>query len=381
MLLRVFLLLFSFSDFARSTDGDMSFETSLTILEDGRVATEQLEEAYQFSGLAAYFNNVQYYVVSESSIRELKESEDIELQNGDWLAIAGRFNVLLIRRSGAAFRFSEDSISAVNPETLNGDRSNVFLVTKPQLPTLSPELDQLRYVQLWRPLAHLARFSEYLIVFIQSNIATCWALSIFIFSVIVKILLLPVARLTKNSQDKANLLRAKLEPELAQIKRKYDGEEAHNKIMEAHRNLGISPFFSLKPMLITLVQLPILIVVFNALGEMPQFSGQSFLWIDDLASPDVVGFLPTSIPLLGDKLSLLPFLMSGLTFASIFLIDSRGLSDSAIRSQRINLGLMSVAFFILFYPFPSAMVLYWTVANFLQILAAGFRRVTPSRAS
>ena len=31
-----------------------------------------------------------------------------------------------------------------NPETVNGNSSNVFLVTKPQLPDLAPELDQLR---------------------------------------------------------------------------------------------------------------------------------------------------------------------------------------------------------------------------------------------
>ena len=165
-----------------------------------------------------------------------------------------------------------------------------------------------------------------MIVFIHSNIAASWALSIFIFSVIVKILLLPVARLTKNSQDKANLLRAKLDPELAQIKRDYDGEEAHNRIMAAHKSLGVTPFYGLKPMLVTLIQLPILIAVFNALGEMPQFSGQSFLWIDDLARPDVLGLLSTSVPLLGDMFSLLPFLMSGVTLASVFLMDNRGVS-------------------------------------------------------
>ena len=192
---------------------------------------------------------------------------------------------------------------------------------------------------------------------------------------IVKILLLPVARLTKNSQDKANLLRAKLDPELAQIKRDYDGEEAHNRIMAAHKSLGVTPFYGLKPMLVTLIQLPILIAVFNALGEMPQFSGQSFLWIDDLARPDVLGLLSTSVPLLGDKFSLLPFLMSGVTLASVFLMDNRGVPASAIRGQRLNLILMSIGFLILFYPFPSAMVLYWMFANFLQLAGLGLRNI------
>lgn len=378
MLVCLFLLLCSFSELAMPTDSDVSFEKSLPFLEDGRIATEQVEEAYQFSGLAAYFNNVQYYVMSESSIRQLEEAEDIELQDGEWLAIAGRFNILLIKQSGVSFSYAEGSIRILNPETFDDAGSNVFLVTKSQLPELAPELDELRYVHLWSGLAYLARFAEYLIVFIHSNIAASWALSIFIFSVIVKMLLLPVARLTKNAQDKANLLRAKLDPELAQIKREYDGEEAHNRIMKAHRNLGISPFFSLKPMLVTFIQLPILIAVFNALGEMPQFSGESFLWIDDLARPDIVGLLPASVPLLGDKFSLLPFLMSGVALASVFLMDNRGVSASAVRGQQINLALMSIGFLILFYPFPSAMVLYWMFANFLQLVGLGFRKIHPS---
>jgi YidC/Oxa1 family membrane protein insertase len=121
--------------------------------------------------------------------------------------------------------------------------------------------------------------------------------------------------------------------------------------------------------------LPILIAVFNALGEMPQFLGQPFLWIQDLAYPDVVGLLPFHIPLLGDKVSLLPVLMSGAALLSIFLMDKRVVPKSALRSQRINLVLMSIGFLILFYPFPSAMVLYWAFANLLQFLLLGLGRM------
>ena len=89
------------------------------------------------------------------------------------------------------------------------------------------------------------------------------------------------------------------------------------KIMEAHKNLGVSPFFSLRPMLVTLIQFPILIATFNALGEMPQFQGVSFLWIEDLAYPDSLASLPTRLAIFGSEVSLLPFVMSALTLASM----------------------------------------------------------------
>jgi len=35
--------------------------------------------------------------------------------------------------------------------------------------------------------------------------------------------------------------------------------------------------------------------------------------------------------------------------------------------QNISLGLMTIGFFLLFYSFPSGIVLYWTMANVLHL--------------
>ena len=178
-----------------------------------------------------------------------------------------------------------------------------------------------------------------------------------------KILLLPVGIFTTNIQREVSQIQTQLAPRLAEIKASYDGEEAHNLLMAAHKELGVSPLYTLKPMLGTFIQVPIWIAVFNALGEMPQLDGQSFLWIDNLAFPDTVGQLPSAIPLLGDKISLLPFLMTVVTVGSTVLFKNRHATAIEMKRQRRNLYLMAVAFFVLFYPFPAAMVLYWTLAN------------------
>jgi len=362
------LILYAGSVAASADSYAVAFDNGILNAAEGQVSIEQVKEPYQFSGLATYFNNVLYYVVSESDIRQLKEPETIELQQGEWLAIAGRSKVLLVKQTGTPLSYSEAGIRVLNPEIIKGADSASLIADKTQLNDLDPALNQLRYVHLWSGLAALAKMAEFMLVFIHDNVVSHWALTIILFAVIVKILLLPVTNLTKKSQDKVNLLRTELDPKLAQIKQDFDGEEAHNKIMAAHKDLGITPFFSLKPMLITLIQFPVLIAVFNALGEMPVFNGQSFLWIEDLAYPDAVGILPVQIPLLGDKISVLPVLMSVVTLLSVFVMRNEAVPASVVRGQRINLALMSLGFLILFYPFPASMVLYWTIANLLQLV-------------
>ena len=174
--------------------------------------------------------------------------------------------------------------------------------------------------------------------------------------------------MTVHFQRRVSKVQAQLAPRLADIKANYDGEDAHNRLMAAHKELGVSPFYTLKPMLGSLIQIPILIAVFNAFGEMPQLGGQSFLWIENLAYPDSIGHLPFAIPMFGANISLLPFIMTAVTLFSTIIFSNRHAPEAEVNRQKRNLYFMAGAFFVLFYPFPAAMVLYWTLANILQTI-------------
>jgi len=178
----------------------------------------------------------------------------------------------------------------------------------------------------------------------------------------------PKGVMTVRFQRRASKVQTLLEPQLASIKTNYDGEEAHNRLIAAHKEAGVSPFFTLKPVLGSLVQVPILVAVFNALGEMPQLDAHSFLWIESLAYPDTLGHLSFGVPMFGDTISLLPFIMTAVTLCSTIIYRNRHSTKLAIKRQKRNLYLMAAGFFILFYPFPSAMVLYWALANILQTI-------------
>ena len=113
---------------------------------------------------------------------------------------------------------------------------------------------------------------------------------------------------------------------------------------------------------------------FNMLSENIWLAGASFAWIRDLSRPDAIAALPFTIPFLGSSLNLLPFIMIALSVPASMLHDS-GESDPLLRARHTRrLWMMSAAFFLLFYTFPAAMVLYWVVNNAVALAKVLLRR-------
>lgn len=335
---------------------------------NGKFIEDNVREKVKFYGLSSYYNDVRYYLVEKQSLVRLKDDDQINLENGTWLAAVGRFNVLLVKNvhtNGVAASGGE--LNEI--EIVKLDQNKVFqLVTKPELHGIAPELDQIRYAHLWMPFAWLSKAVEGSLEFIYRNIVSNWAAAIVVFAILLKLVLIPLGILQTRSQRKVSVIQAKLEPVLADIKSKYDGEEAHDLFMAAHKKLNVSPFYSIKPILASLIQIPILIAVFNAIGEMPQFAGQHFLWISDLAYTDSLFDLGVSVPMLGNTFNFLPFVMTGITIFSTSLFQNKIVQASELKRQKRNLHFMAAAFLILFYPFPAVMVLYWTLTNILQTI-------------
>ena len=63
----------------------------------------------------------------------------------------------------------------------------------------------------------------------------------------------------------------------------------------------------------------------------------------------------------------LPFLMTTLSFIASALHKPLALNAELRRKQVINMILLAVVFFVLFYTFPAGMVLYWTTNNLISV--------------
>jgi len=344
--------------------------------EPNAVIQQHVIDDHKFYGMAAYYNAATVHLVSPKKMKDVKPGSSVILGAEDWLAVMGRFDVLLVKAEGLTAQLGDDgeTLSWSNPSPLLKAESVVELISKPNLKARGPELNQLRYSHLIWPIKMLSRGLEWMLVKIHALFGH-WGLAIILISLFLKIALLPLAQLVKRYQTQVSQTQSKLAPRLAEIKATLKGEEAHTAFMKAHKDAGVTTFYTLKPMVGLLVQVPIWIAIFNSLAEMPQLKGEAFLWIKDLAYPDAVSHWGSALPLLGDTLNLLPLIMTIITIISTLYFQDRHAPADILRKQKRNLFFMAAAFLVLFYPFPSGMVLYWTLANILnfgqQMLSKG----------
>lgn len=137
--------------------------------------------------------------------------------------------------------------------------------------------------------------------------------SVVVFTVLIRLLVLPLDIQSKKGMKRQQLL----QPKLDALNKKYanDKEKLAKKQQELYKTEGINPLSSCLPMLISM---PILICMFNAMrvvanehlvqmlldmkaGIEPQL--QSWLWIKNVFQAD--SFMATVVPALGDPLAML----------------------------------------------------------------------------
>jgi len=229
------------------------------------------------------------------------------------------------------------------------------------------DLSALLFPGLWEWMRSLSFALLWLLKSIHLLVPS-WGLAIIILAVLVRVLIYPVARQTLKSQQAFMVVQTAIQSELAEIKKNYKGGEQSERILQLYERHGVSPLAGIKPLLLVLIQLPIFVALFQVLGQVVEFRNASFLWIDSLAEPDRMFAIGIELPILGGYFNLLPVLMAVSTFLMIGMSSGAGHDRKAKKRQIWMLLLMAIGFFVLFYPFPSGMVLYWTMANVLHLL-------------
>ena len=195
-----------------------------------------------------------------------------------------------------------------------------------------------------------------------------WGWSIIMLALIVRIALYPVAKKAQKSQNLFIEAQKQMLPELREIKKNFKGGERSELTLQLYKKHKVSPFAGLKPLLVVLIQLPILIALFHVLGTVFELRDTSFMWIESLAEPDQLFSFGVNIPFLGEYFNLLPFLMAVVTLLTFKLSPAPTAEKKDKGLQNIFLLLMTLMFFFLFYNFPAGMVLYWTFANIFHIV-------------
>jgi YidC/Oxa1 family membrane protein insertase len=320
-----------------------------------------------------------------------------------WTGMHDRYNAFLILRSGTAARgsglpfitaslidgpgFGSSSqpvmILGFSPGELDrgGERRWEFLLySGPKsivnLKRAPDNLDDILFPGLWNWMRWLC-FGLMHLLFLIHNILPGWGWSIILLALLIRVLLYPFARKAMISQQRFNEAQKRMLPELKQIKSKWKGGEQSERILQLYKKHNVSPFAGIKPLWVVLIQLPVLIALFHVLGSVYELRDAGFLWIRSLAEPDQLFSFGFSIPLFGSYFNLLPVLMSLVTLLSFRLSPAPSDGHSGFSLQDLFMIVMTVMFFLLFYSFPSGMVLYWTFANLFHILQQKLLPVRP----
>ena len=193
-----------------------------------------------------------------------------------------------------------------------------------------------------------------------------YGLSIILFTIVVKVLLLPLTikqtKSTKAMQD--------IQPKIKEIQTKYKDkpEKQQQEIMKIYTEAKINPLAGCLPLLI---QMPILIALFSVLREPVTYgvfvdqeqlatAAQGFLWVQDLTKPDVI--------------------LAILSGATTFLMQTLMMpKDQQQGSMKMMTYVMTAMMLFWGFTFPAGLTLYWTIGNVFAI-AQHYLIMNPLRA-
>jgi YidC/Oxa1 family membrane protein insertase len=213
------------------------------------------------------------------------------------------------------------------------------------------------------------------LAFIHSVIPS-WALSIIVLTVMVRLILFyPSKRQTQMSLRMMEVQK-KLEPEFKKLQEKYkDDLHAYNR--EKTRLMmqnGANPFFMMGGCLLLFAQMPIMMGLYFCLQESVFFRLEGFLWINNLAAPDMLVWWGESIPYistpedigsflyLGPYFNLLPLLAVGLMLYQQAKMMPPS-TDPQAEQQRMMMKMMMVMMAVFFYKVAAGLALYFIVST------------------
>lgn len=176
-----------------------------------------------------------------------------------------------------------------------------------------------------------------------------WA--IIIFTVIIRVILLPLNAVQINSTRKMQ----EIQPELKALQEKYSSKdlETRNKLNEETQKLykeaGVNPYAGCLPMVI---QLPVMWALYQAIWRTPEMQNGKFLWMD-LGKPD--------------PYYILPILATVFTFLSSYIATLSVPKSSQTTMTKMMSYVMAIMVGIWAIVFQSAIPLYWVISNLFQV--------------
>ncbi|HOY95968.1 MAG TPA: membrane protein insertase YidC [Catalimonadaceae bacterium] len=321
---------------------------------------------------------INFYSASEgfSSLSETTLTEEKkETPSTDWISFKQKFfnvgfignapfsKVVARQKTNEADSLSvkqmEASISM--PIANNGFGFRYFLGPNKfgLLKSVAPEYDKNVYLG-WPVINLVNRFITVNVFYWLEGAISSYGVIIIILVLLIKLLLLPLSYKSYISMAKMKVLK----PELDEIKARTgdDMQKAQAEQMKLYQQVGINPLSGCIPLLL---QMPILLAMFNFFPNAIELRQQSFWWAPDLSSYDSIATLPFSLPGYGDHVSLFTILMTASTLVLTWYNNQTSTVAGPMQSMSY---IMPVVFMFILNSLPAGLSFYYLVSNVVSIV-------------
>ena len=358
----------------------------------------QLEPGYDFE---QRFSSLTYKPIDDDSdyLSEMSDDEEKFSESMHWIAYKNQFfSAIMI--AGDKFTDAEMKSEVIQKEknllkrctskmttefdpTGNEPTSLQFYFGPNKFDTLKesnafvasngsdPELEEIIYFG-WPVVRWINRYLIMPLFDILSGFGLNMGIVLILLTLIVKVFVYPF---TKKSYVSSAKMRA-LKPYVDEINAKYtkseDALKKQQETMALYQKYGASPMGGCLPMLI---QMPIFIALFNFVPNAIELRQQSFLWANDLSSYDAILSWDTSLPLIGNHLSLfcLLFCITQLlnTYYTSKMQPSMGGSPEMEQQQKMMRWMMygmPIMFFFMFNEYSSGLNFYYFVSTLSSVI-------------
>jgi len=200
-----------------------------------------------------------------------------------------------------------------------------------------------------------------------SKYGLSYGIIILILTILLKIVLMPIAYKTYLSSARMRVLKPEIEEISAKYPKQEDAMKKQQATMALYKSAGASPMAGCLP---ALLQMPILFAMFRFFPSSYELRQQAFLWADDLSSYDSVLELGFKIPFYGDHVSLFCLLMTLATLTYTWLNNkmmTMGNQDQ-MKMMKVMMYLMPVMFLGIFNNFASGLNYYYLLVNLITFL-------------
>ena len=195
-------------------------------------------------------------------------------------------------------------------------------------------------------------------------------LVILILTIVVKIVLLPIAYKTYMSGAKMRVLKPETDALTAKYEKNPDPMKKQQEQMGLYRKAGVNPLSGCIPLLL---QFPILIALFNFVPDAIELRQQGFLWASDLSTYDSVwtfGYVPFVNWAYGDHVSLFALLMFVSTIIYTYMNSSMMPQQGSAQmpGMKFMMYFMPVIFLAVMNDYAAGLSWYYFLANMFTFL-------------